>query len=358
VAGRMPLPAPEAAEAASLDTSIEELAASFDGAARATGVVERSLRIGEAPVRLRFAGSCLAEQLSRAFDHLVSETGDEPELTIDVWDSAESGTAPPPLPAIAPGSPRGTTHYTADDTRRFACRPALGQLSAYDREASRAWFWSRNARELPFWEPAAPFRQILHWWLPDRGALLLHGAAVGTAEGGVLLVGAGGSGKSTCALSALASDLLYAGDDYVGVALGADPGVLSLFCSGKLEPGHARLLPHLPAPGFVGDGTAEEKSVFYVAERFPERMCRGFPLRAIVAPRVSGAEPRLRPLGSAQALAALAPSTLLQLVPARQEALSAMARLLERIPAFGMDVGGPTELVPPALGALLQDLAA
>lgn len=353
----MPLPAPETADGA-LDRSIEELTRSFERAARTGGLVERSIRIGEAPVRLRFAGVALAEQLSRAFDHLADESVAEPELTIDVWDSEDSRTPPPPLPSLAPGSPRGTTIYTADDGRHFASRPALGQLSAYDRATSRAWFWSRNANELPFWEPAAPFRQILHWWLPDRGALLLHAASVGEEAGGVLLVGAGGSGKSTCALSCLTSGLLYAGDDYVAVELGPEPRVLSLFCSGKLEPGHATLLPHLPSPSFAGDGALEEKSVFYVAERFPDRMCRGFPLRAIVAPRVRGNEPQVQQRAPAQVLAALAPSTLLQLVPARQGALSAMAALLQNIPAFGLDVGGPTELIPPTIAGLLGGLAA
>ena len=60
--------------------------------------------------------------------------------------------------------------------------------------------------------------------------------------------------------------------------------------------------------------------------------------------------------GPAQVLAALAPSTLLQLVPAQQEALSAMAGLLGDIPAFGLDVGGPTELIPPAIERLLNQL--
>jgi hypothetical protein len=349
-------PAPETADG-TLDTSIEELATSFDRAARAAGFVERSIRIGAAPVRLRFAGVALAEQLSRAFDHLVEDEAGEPALTIHVWDSADSGTPPPPLPSLAPGSPRGTTVYTAADGRHFASRPALGQLSAYEQSTANAWFWCSNAHELPFWEPAAPFRQIFHWWLPDRGALLLHAAAVGRATGGVLLVGAGGSGKSTSALSCLTSDLLYAGDDYVAVELEPEPHVLSLFCSGKLEPDHSTLLPHLPSPSFAGDGALEEKSVFYVAERFPDRMCRGFPLRAIVAPRVQGSEPQVSPRGPAQVLAALAPSTLLQLVPARQEALSSMAGLLSSIPAFGLEVGGPTDLIPPTIERLLDELS-
>lgn len=350
----MPLPAPETADG-SLDTSIEELARSFDQAVQAADlVVERSIRIGEALVRLRFAGAPLAEQLSRAFDHLADEDTREPDLAIDVWDAERS--APPPLPSLAAGSPRGTTVYTAEEGRHFASRPALGQLSAYERATARAWFWCRSADELPFWEPAAPFRQIFHWWLPDRGALLVHGAAVGQVSGGVLLVGAGGSGKSTCALSCLTSELLYAGDDYVAVQLEPEPRVLSLYCSGKLEPDHAALLPHLPYPAFAGDGALEEKSVFYVANQFPERMCRGFPLRAIVAPRVQGDQPRVSKRGPAEVLAALAPSTLLQLVPARQEALSAMAALLGKIPAFGLEVGGPTEQIPPTIEHLLGEL--
>ena len=351
----MPLPAPKTADG-TLDTSVEELAKSFESAAQYTSVVDRSLRIGDARVRLCFAGNALAERLSPAFQHLIEHDAGKPDLTISVWDAQDSGTQPPPLPSLAPGSPRGTTVYTAEEGRQFACRPVLGQLSAYEQSSGRAWFWCRNAHELPFWEPAAPFRQIFHWWLPDRGALLLHAAAVGEPSGGVLLVGAGGSGKSTSALSCLTSELLYAGDDYVALELGQEPRVLSLYCSGKLEPGHSSLLPHLPAPRFAGDGALEEKSVFYVADAFPDRMSRGFPLRAIVAPRVEGDAPQVSARSAMQVLAALAPSTLLQLVPARQEALSAMATLLERIPAFGLEVGGPPSLIPPAIESLLREL--
>ena len=93
-----------------------------------------------------------------------------------------------------------------------------------------------------------------------------------------------------------------------------------------------------------------------MAERFPERMCNGFPLRAIVAPRVLGTEPQLRPLPAAQALAAFAPSTLLQLVPAGQEALSAMAGLLQQVPAFRLEVGGPIAGVPGALQRLIEEV--
>jgi hypothetical protein len=365
----MPLPAPEqtgepeasveiAAGAGELGASIDDLRASFARTVEDREVVEQTIRLADASIRLCFADGYLASQLGRAFAHLACESEDEPELTIYAWDAAAAGAVAPSLPALEPGSPRGTTVYSAAEGQQVVCRPALGQLSGYDRTTASAWFWCRSGRELPFWERAAPFRQILHWWLPERGTLFVHGAAVGYLSGGLLLVGAGGSGKSSCALSSLTSDLLYAGDDYVAVQIEPEPRVVSLYCSGKLEPSHAELFPHLPPPSFAGDGTVEEKSVFYVAERFPTRMCRGFPLRAIVAPRVQGSTPRVGELPAAQALAALAPSTLLQLVPGGQEALSAMAGLLRRVPAFRLEVGGPIEELPRALQQLLREVAA
>jgi hypothetical protein len=352
----MPPLAPEALRPAALADWLEGVAAGFAAAARAAGERERRLRVAGGAVCVRSAGDALHDRLGPALDHLAAAAGARPELTIEAWDCATTETEPPLLPEAEPGAPRGTVLYAADGMRRIAYQPGLGQLSAYDRERRTAWFWCRDAEALPFWEPAAPFRQILHWWLPERGALLLHGAAVGAADGGLLLVGRGGSGKSTCALSTLASGLLFAGDDYVAVAPGPEPRVHSLYCSGKLQPGHATLLRHLPPPSFAGDGSPEEKAVFHVRERFPERMCASFPLRAVVAPRVRGSEPRYERVSPARALGALAPSTLLQLVPARPEALSSMARLLERVPTYVLDVGGPVEGIPPALERILEEV--
>lgn len=360
------LPVPDAVEAVRTDTSelslaewLPEIESSFDRAA-ASGVLEQQLQLTAGPVRIRFAGAAIRTQLGRAFEHLAGTDHETPDLTICVWDSEQSGAAPPPLPpAPDADGPRGTMLYASDDCVQVAYQVGLGQLSAYDRESGTAWFWCRSATGLPFWEPSAPFRQILHWWLAERGMLLVHGAAVGRPEGGVLLAGRGGSGKSTCALSTLASPLVYAGDDYVVLdPRPPEPRVHSLYCSGKLDPGHATRLPHLPAPDYPGDSAADEKAVFYVDEEFPDRMCRGFPLAAVVAPRVNGSESRAAPLGVAEALRALAPSTLLQLVPACPEALTRMARLLDSVPSYRLEVGGPVESIPPAIQSILDEVGA
>jgi len=314
---------------------------------------EQQVRLAGAPVLLQVASLRFAERVLPAFAHLRDTSGAAPVLTIRTWDSAGAASHPP-LPEAPPG-PRGTVYYSDEGRLRIAYLPHLQLLNVLDEERDIAWFWCASAEALPFWESSAPFRQILHWWLGSRKLLLLHGAAVGRADGGVLLVGRGGSGKSTSALACLESDLLYAGDDYVAVD-DAAPAVYSLYCSGKLEPGHAKRLPHLPAPTIDGDGSEDEKAVFFVQDRYPDRICESFPLRAVLAPKIGSSEARLESLSGGAALRALAPSTLLQLHPAEPAAFGRMARLVAQVPTFAFDLGPDIAAIPAAIEHLLDDL--
>jgi hypothetical protein len=332
-------------------TGIEE---SFAAAAGAELIEQQIVLTGE-PVLLQFAGAPMFERLAPGFAHLVDSSRARPALTLRIWDSA-GASAKPPLPEV-PEGPRGAVYYSADGAVQVAYQPGLQLLSALDKQRQLGWFWCASADVLPYWESSAPFRQILHWWLASRNMLLLHGAAVGKPDGGVLLVGRGGSGKSTSALACLESDLLYAGDDYVAVRDEGAPAVYSLYCSGKLEPSHATRLRHLPAPSIDGDGSDDEKAVFYVQERYPDRTCETFPLRAVLAPKIGGSRPQILPLEGGAALRALAPSTLLQLHPAEPEAFGRMARLVARVPTFAFELGPDITAIPAAIDCFLDDLA-
>jgi hypothetical protein len=105
------------------------------------------------------------------------------------------------------------------------------------------------------------------------------------------------------------------------------------------------------------DKLATEKGVAFVDQHFPDRMIGGFPLQAIVLPTITGRpETRTVPTSSAAALAALAPSTVLQLPTERAEALRYMARLVRQVPAYVLELGWDVRDVAPALLALLNDL--
>jgi hypothetical protein len=330
------------------------VAASF-AAGGAVSVVE--LELAGAAVELRFAGDRLRERLTPAFAHLPRPRGDgQPALTINLWERSE----PPPCPPVPAGHAPGALFYFEEASLRGVYRPGLEALSVLDGDAGVAWHWVADAREQPYWDEACPLRQILFWWLRSRGYLQVHGASIGTEDGGVLVVGKGGSGKSTVALSALGTDLLYAGDDYVAVAVDPEPRVQSLYSSGKLEPYHVHdLLPHLAPLLANADRLETEKAVLYVHDHFPEQTTSGFPLRAVLVPRVRADRPESRIVGvsRAEAFSALAPSTILQLHTADQTAFATMSRLVARVPCYGLEVGSDVGAIPRTVADFLAGLS-
>ena len=132
------------------------------------------------------------------------------------------------------------------------------------------------------------------------------------------------------------------------------PVVHSIYCSGKVHKGDLHRLPHLESA--LADGVRpDEKAVFYVEQAFPGRSIAGFPLRAIVVPRVTERRAaRAVPGTRAEALAALAPSTIFQLHPPARDALAWMAGLVRRVPTFVLELGSDVETIPAALLRILE----
>jgi hypothetical protein len=292
-----------------------------------------------------------------AFAHLRIGPGLAPELLVDIWDSASTGACPPPIVDVDPDAPAGAFYFFEDEPMRGVFQPGLRALSAVDFATNHAWYFVEDPAALPYWERAAPIRQILHWWMGSRGHQQVHSGAVGTPDGGVLLVGKGGSGKSTSALVSLNSELRYAGDDYTMVSLGSQPTVHSIYSSGKVHAENLTRLPHLmPALSNAAE-LATEKGVIFVDQHFQDRMIEGFPLLAIVMPTITGrSHTRVRPASRAAALAALAPSTVFQLHTAGAEALGYMARLVRDVPAYVLELGANVSDIPPVLLELLDNL--
>ena len=336
-------------EAAAADR-LEGLATSF---ARAGDVVAQEYVVGGSRVSLRFASAALRERFAPAFAHLAAPPGGAPELTVHLWDSATTGMEPPPRPPAASGEAAGALNHFHEPPLRGAYQAAFEALSVLDADAGVAWYWVADARGLPSWEQACPIRQLLFWWLAPRGYLQVHGAAVGKPEGGVLIVGPAGSGKSTTALACLGSDLLYAGDDYVAVRLEPSPQVASLYNSGKLDPAH--LHERLPQLLPVADRLDDEKAILYVERHFPRQTTSGFPLAALLVPAVrpDGREPRVVSASRATAFAALGPSTMFQLHTAGAGELATLSSLVARVPCYTLEVGIDLSGVPETISELL-----
>ena len=322
-------------------------------------LVERFYNIGGFRVRLECAGRALAEGLTAAFAHLRIAPTDEVDLSVGLWDSVSTGVplASPPWGADDYLQRCGVRGYT--DGRVCASYEVVNEiLSVVDTKTNRGYFRIRDAAQLPLYQCGSPLLLLLHQWLAVQGVDLVHGGAVGTPQGGVMLAGRGGSGKSTATLSCLDSPLLYAADDYGVVRGGEKPYFYSLYSSGKVNlpdaDKHSILARARPA-GILDT----QKALFFLHEYYSDRLSTGFPLRAIVVPRVSGERAtRIRPISGARALLALAPSTIFQLPGAENQKFARLSQLTKTLPAYAMDSGTDWRDIPRALHDLVTMLNA
>lgn len=349
------------------------LRASYLAALAAGEACEAWLRIGGGVVRLCSSSPEMLDRITRTFTHLRCPAGGTPDLTMHLWDTAVDDVPDPPLPEVGGEQQPGAFFYfsnddlragfqlgTSGDARVLAVYPhaAPPSLSVLDTRCDEAWYWMADAGRMPYWEQATPVKFLLDWWLSERDLKQVHAGAVGTPEGGVLLVGKSGSGKSTSTLACLQSDLLYAGDDYVAVAIEPQPYVHSLYTSGKIMPDHVERLPFLLPVVANPDDLGIEKAVVYVHEHWPQAVTPGFPLRALLAPRVTPGlvESRVVEISRVEGLAALAPSTVFQMHTRAKQSLASMSRLLERIPCYRLELGSDIASIPRAIEGLLADL--
>lgn len=165
---------------------------------------DREICIAGQKIRLRFAGPDLVSGIFPALQHLPGWHGGEPDLTIGIWDSSSTGVRLP-LPPWAGGVYRargkeysndeGTVQYHDGRFRMFFYRNEHALL--LDRQERTGILWVPDAQQIPYHESGAPLRMLFHWWLSNAKRQFVHAAAVGTPDGGVLMAGKSGSGKST-----------------------------------------------------------------------------------------------------------------------------------------------------------------
>lgn len=329
---------------------------------------EYYISIGGNTICLRFAGTGLIEQVLPALIHLKTEPVADPALTICMWDSASTQT---PLPLLATDlmTLLRQEFWSRLDTRmeiknynsdRIYSIFNIGSnlLSILDTQENLALYWTEDATQLPYWDRGSPLRGILNWWTSQNDLQFVHAGAVGNDNGGVLLAGKGGSGKSSTALSCLNSELVYASDDYCIVGNVPEPTVYSLYNTAKLK-GKEDLerFPHLAAMVTNLDRLAEEKAMLFINEHFPEKIVNQLLIKAVLVPQVTGKpNTKVKPTSSMVALKALAPSTILQLPKTGKIAFARMSQLVRQVPCYVLELGTDIPQIPQTISQLLSEL--
>ena len=330
----------------------------FAERASRTASQEHAFRLCDRLVTLRAVGSGFEEHLTRALRHarVDHEAAQTPELRVFAVDARAAGGKPPPAWPLPYANPRHLErlHVTRDRRVYLRLDEDTRTWHVFDRAQRRAAIWTEDASRLPDWEQSFPLRTHLNWLLAPSAASLAHAAVVCEGERGLLLAGAGGSGKSTTTVACLEIGLETCGDDFVAVTGGAAPRAHALFDTIKLdEPSLARF-PFLSGHVANSDSVAGTKARIHLLELRPTWLRSSCSLAAIVVPRVAPGElTRITPLSKTAALRALVPSTVFLTRGAEIETSAKLGALVRRLPTHELCIGGAPAEAAHALRALL-----
>ncbi|MCH8245127.1 MAG: hypothetical protein IH951_01820 [Bacteroidetes bacterium] len=329
----------------------------LDAEKRSDEIIERYYEIRGHLIRFRFSGTALVPRLTPALAHLSVPPAQRVDLSVSLWDSVSTGVSmlPPPwnddelrvngeIPSFI--SAGLYTHYNVYHNA----------LTIFDEKGENGIFWIKNAEDVPDHETASPLFALFHSWLSKRGLVHVHAGAVGLPDGGALLVGDCGSGKSNTGLSCLDSELFYAGDDRCLVGSRPEPFVQSIYSTAKTHPEDIDRFPFLARHREKLSYLENGKLLFFLDVLFPGKMITGFPLRVIIMPRVTGLRDTTVEAGSpARGLLTLAPDTSIRWPSTGPTTFSTLSTLFRTVPCYQLNVGTDISQIPEAILELLKN---
>lgn len=328
-----------------------DLAASVTG----IGLVEVGVRLPRLDLRVRAPEGPLLDAVGSA---LLPSTLDLPSKAVDIT-VLHGGSDGVPAP-LSWGADAWVPHRLSTDLRAAGLQGShfhdVDFWQFYDLATSRGVQLMAGADAFPPWEPGAPLRAFLHWAYADLGLRLTHAGTLGREGRGVLLAGAGGSGKSGTVLAGLLGGLSSVGDDYVLLETGKD-GVCAfpVFSTLKQDPAG---FERLDLASRIGPRPLnwQGKYQFHIDELAGGGFADRLHIAAILLPRlVAGASAtRITPATPKEALLALAPSALYQMPGERESGFRFFSGVVAALPAYRLELGTDPAEIADAVSAFFE----
>lgn len=312
------------------------------------------------PVRIRIVGRKLAHFVDLPFAHLRSDEAHSrsPSLTIEMWDEDETEAR------CHAGLTRDDLDLHPDLKRsaegRYASYQLQHSLVCLDRYASSMVGYVSNADDLSLYERGRPLHVPLSLWHKSQDIPLIHAGLISKNGSGLLLAGPGGSGKSTSAVTCAYAGFDYLSDDLVGLEVSSKENFVghSLYNSTFMEADHLKRFSGLTTHAIKGKYSFEKKHLVLLSQITSLRFAQACRVHAVILPRVlHRPTSTLRRASKGEALMALAPSSLL--VGDRShgiEGFAKLTRLVEQVPCYWLELGGPLDEIPHVLDGLLSEV--
>ncbi|MBE6963740.1 MAG: hypothetical protein E7443_03945 [Ruminococcaceae bacterium] len=192
-------------------------------------------------------------------------------------------------------------------------------------------------------------------WASESDLILLHAAAVGAGGKGVLVVGRGGSGKSTFSVSCMTEGMDFVSDDYTLISASGSLRAMPIYTTVAVNPDMYARLPSLGEPSVPPDAEwCNGKLQFFIpGERFAPELEIGAVVMPVIGP--DDGEPAIRPIAPGAAMVQMLHTSAIQVSRNRDAALvRQMAQRLSGLPVYEMRMSRDLKKNPAALRRFIE----
>lgn len=233
-----------------------------------------------------------------------------------------------------------------------------GFWQIFDKKERRGIQLMLGPNGYPDWDAGSPLRNFIQWQLISASAGLVHAGALGLAGRGVLLAGAGGSGKSGSVLAGVLHGLQSVGDDYVLVEIDQDKVVAKpVFKTLKQDQsGLARLgLAH--APFIPAQPNWQGKYQFSLSDLDQSAPVSEIQVQAMILPKIADRKScAFRKSTAKEAFLTLAPSGVAQIHGDRDATFALAAKLARLLPCTTLELCDDPAAISDAIRGFIKGL--
>lgn len=312
------------------------------------------LRVGASRFSVRFDGPATTGALLPAWRALLADESEAPfDGVLHVATAAACGPAPAMPMELGRPSVLATLAGDAGGVRLE--QRADGAVSMWDAQERTGVWWATRPEAIGVADRVMPLQPVLRWALASQGMQVLRASVIATARGGLLVVGAPGSGSTTTALAARRAGLATLADGVVAVSsCGLMASAVSSFA--VVDDRTLQLLPELAGRLAQLPRLADGRQAVVLDTR-PLRELPSVELRAVIVPERGTRTGEGRLLEASEAEELLTAATSLR-PGGGAPAMVPLPDAVRALPTFALTVGPQPDAIAHAVAALAVSLDA
>ena len=278
----------------------------FHEQAKNIPVVTKYLDLGIKVIRLQIACKDFVDRIEQFFSYSLRDDICNYDQTIYIWqDEVHTFLNKQYKSELVTVAYEGQRFIRIDSEKKI--------INAENPEEKKCYFVAEDVSYDALLKQGHLLVKPISQTVRTENSALVHSAAVGIDNKGVLICAKGGSGKSTLSVSCLVSGFQYVADDYLILnKINNSLYALPIYSMITLSSQICNLIPNLKT-SFMGNNYNDTKYVLNISS-YDNKLAKNLPIKAVVFPNIANVnEPAIEKTDKNRAVTQLVFSTATQM---------------------------------------------